>query len=101
MFQDTIAPEGTGVVIMNPPYGERMDKDDVEVLYKSIGDTLKTKYQGYDAWLISSNSDAIKKIGLKASKKIVIFNGPLECRYLKYEMYRGTKRVFVDGMEVK
>lgn len=101
LFQDTTAPEGTGVVIMNPPYGERMDKDDVEVLYKSIGDTLKTKYQGYDAWLISSNSDAIKKIGLKASKKIVIYNGPLECRFLKYEMYRGTKRVFEDGVEVK
>ncbi len=101
LFQDTVGAEGGGVVIMNPPYGERMDKDDVDVLYKSIGDTLKNNYQGYDAWLISSNSDAIKKIGLKASKKIVIYNGPLECRYLKYEMYRGTKRVFEDGVEVK
>jgi len=101
LFQDSTAPDGTGVVIMNPPYGERLDKDDVEVLYKDMGDTLKTKYQGYDAWIISSNMEAIKKIGLKASKKIVIYNGPLECRFLKYEMYRGTKRVFVDGVEVK
>jgi putative N6-adenine-specific DNA methylase len=93
LFQDTTAPEGGGVVIMNPPYGERMDKDDVTVLYKSIGDTLKSKYQGYDAWIISSNREAVNSIGLKASRRIVIFNGPLECRFLKYEMYRGTKKI--------
>ena len=92
-FQDSEAPEGKGVVIMNPPYGERMDKDNVVELYKSIGDTLKTKYQGYDAWIISSNREAVGSVGLKASKRLVVFNGPLECRYLKYEMYSGSKRV--------
>jgi len=96
LFQDTTAPEGGGVVLMNPPYGERMDKDDVTVLYKSIGDTLKAKYQGYDAWIISSNREAVNSIGLKASRRIAIFNGPLECRFLKYEMYRGTKKIRPD-----
>src|SRR5688572_19499100 len=54
---DFIPPEGGGVVIMNPPYGERMDKDDIFELYKSIGDSFKKNFTGYDCWLISSNMD--------------------------------------------
>lgn len=92
-FADTKGPEGGGVVIMNPPYGERMDKDDIGALYKSIGDTLKKEYQGYDAWIISSNKEAINNIGLKTSRRIVIYNGPLECRFLKYELYGGTRKI--------
>jgi putative N6-adenine-specific DNA methylase len=91
-FEDFDPPQGNGVLILNPPYGERMNQDDINVLYKSIGDTLKKKYSGYTAWLISSNKDAVKQIGLHASKKITLFNGALECRFLKYEMYRGTKK---------
>lgn len=81
-----------GVVVMNPPYGERMVLDDLTALYKSIGDTFKQRFTGYDCWLISANMDALKNIGLKPSRKIPIYNGPLECRFVKYEMYRGTKR---------
>lgn len=82
-----------GVVIINPPYGERMDKDDTNALYKSIGDTLKKKYSGYDAWIISSNMEALKCIGLRPSRKITLFNGPLECRFMKYQLYQGTKKI--------
>ena len=92
-FAELDPPAARGVVIMNPPYGERMDKDDINALYKSIGDTLKAKYDGYDAWIISSNADALKNIGLRPSRKIAVFNGPLECRFMKYEMYRGTKKI--------
>jgi len=90
---DFDAPEGGGIVIMNPPYGERMDKDNLEELYKSIGDTFKKKFTGYDCWLITSNMEALKFVGLRASRKIQVFNGPLECRFVKYEMYRGTKKL--------
>ncbi|MBI3509942.1 MAG: class I SAM-dependent RNA methyltransferase [Bacteroidetes bacterium] len=86
-------PEGRGVLIMNPPYGERMDKDDSDVFYKQIGDTFKKKYSGYEAWLITSNMEALKVIGLRPSRKIALFNGPLECKLMKYEMYAGTKKV--------
>jgi putative N6-adenine-specific DNA methylase len=86
-------PVGNGVVVMNPPYGERMIKDNIEELYKSIGDTFKTKFTGYDCWVISSNVDALKRIGLRASRKITLFNGSLECKYMKYEMYKGTKKL--------
>ena len=93
-FQDMEVPEGRGVVIINPPYGERMNQDeDINALYKSIGDTLKKKYNGYDAWIISSNMDALKNVGLRPSRKITLFNGQLECKFMKYEMYSGTKKI--------
>jgi len=92
-FQDFEPPEAKGVVIFNPPYGKRMNKDNIEVLYKEIGSTLKKKYSGYDVWIISSNMEAIHAIGLRPSRKITLFNGALECKFLKYEMYQGTKKI--------
>ncbi len=92
-FRSWTPPEGRGVLIMNPPYGERMDKDDLEELYGSIGTTLKKKYSGYDAWLVTSSMEGIKHIGLRPSRKITVFNGPLECKFLKFEMYSGTKKI--------
>jgi len=85
-------PEGGGVMIINPPYGERMVEDDIVAFYKSIGDALKKNYHGYDAWIISSDLNALKFIGLKPTRKITIFNGPLECRYMKFGIYEGSKR---------
>jgi putative N6-adenine-specific DNA methylase len=90
---DFEAPEGSGVVIVNPPYGERMDKDNLNELYASIGDTFKKRFAGYDCWIISSNMDALKNVGLKSSRRIPVFNGQLECRFVKYQMYTGTKKV--------
>jgi putative N6-adenine-specific DNA methylase len=81
------------ILIMNPPYGERMDQDNIAELYKGIGDTLKKKYAGCDVWLITSNPEGMKNVGLHATRKIMIFNGALECRFLKFSMYEGTKKV--------
>ena len=80
-----------GTVIINPPYGERLELEDIAAFYKLMGDTLKQNFTGYDVWIISSNKEAMKKIGLAASKRLTIWNGPLECKYHKFEMYRGTK----------
>jgi putative N6-adenine-specific DNA methylase len=80
---------------MNPPYGERLyEKEETNTLYESIGDTLKQKYKGYRAWIISSNRQALNHIGLHAERKIVIFNGQLECRFMRFDIYEGTKRKF-------
>jgi putative N6-adenine-specific DNA methylase len=92
-LQDFDPPKGRGVVLMNPPYGERMNKDDINGLYKSIGDTLKKKYHGYDAWIISSNMEAFKNVGLRPSRKITVYNGSLECKFMKFQMYEGTKKI--------
>jgi putative N6-adenine-specific DNA methylase len=92
-FEDFTPPEQKGVLIMNPPYGERLKIEEITEFYKKIGDTLKGKYEGYDAWIISSSPEGFKSVGLRPSRKITVFNGPLECRFMKFEMYRGTKKL--------
>jgi putative N6-adenine-specific DNA methylase len=81
-------PAATGTLLVNPPYGERI-KDDGELagLYRSIGDTLKQRWTGWTAWLFTGNLEAAKRIGLKATRRIPLRNGPLECRLLKFELY--------------
>ncbi|MBX3163795.1 MAG: class I SAM-dependent RNA methyltransferase [Bacteroidetes bacterium] len=81
-----------GVVILNPPYGERLPVDEIEKLYKEIGDKLKKDFQNFNAWIITSRPEAIKSVGLRPSRKIQIYNGALECRFLKYELYGGSKK---------
>jgi putative N6-adenine-specific DNA methylase len=90
-FKEKDSPGGDGTIIVNPPYGERLRPEDVENLYKEIGDTLKQKYKGYNAWILSSNPDAVKRVGLRPSQRLVLFNGALECRFLKYELYEGSR----------
>ncbi len=92
LFEKLIPPPGGGVMITNPPYDERIKDDDINGLYTMIGDQLKKEFTDYDAWLISSNNDAIKHIGLRHSAKIPMFNGALDCRLMKYEMYEGSKK---------
>lgn len=91
-FEKLIPPEGLGVMITNPPYDERLKMDDIAAFYKSIGDRLKQQWAGWDAWMISSNREALKQVGLRASRKITLFNGALECSFQKFELYEGTKR---------
>jgi len=80
------------LMVFNPPYDERISIND-EDFYKKIGDTFKTSYPNTLAWLISSDLEAVKKIGLRPSRKIKLFNGKLETRFLQYEMYEGTKKL--------
>ncbi|WP_029034932.1 THUMP domain-containing class I SAM-dependent RNA methyltransferase [Salinimicrobium terrae] len=78
-------------MVFNPPYGERLTIDMPE-FYKAIGDTLKQSYPGTYAWFITSNLEAIKHVGLRPSRKIKLFNGSLESKLLKYEIYEGSKK---------
>ncbi|MHA6248056.1 THUMP domain-containing class I SAM-dependent RNA methyltransferase [Pontibacter sp. CAU 1760] len=91
-FFETEAKEPNGVVVMNPPYNERILSDDINALYKNIGDTLKNNYQGYDAFILTGNLEAAKNIGLRASRRTPLYNGSIDCRLLKYELYRGSRR---------
>lgn len=79
------------LMVFNPPYNERISITD-EDFYKKIGDTFKQNYPNTLAWIISSDLEAVKKIGLRPSRKIKLFNGKLECRFLQYETYEGTKK---------
>ncbi len=91
-FEKLTPPPPPGTLITNPPYDERLKSNDPEKFYKSIGDHLKQAYAGFNAWIISSNMEAIKSIGLKPSKKHTLFNGALECKYHGYELYQGSKK---------
>ena len=79
-------------LLTNPPYGERLDGD-INALYQGIGDAFKQSFPNTQAWLISSNMEALKFVGLRPSRKIKLFNGKLESRLMFYPIYEGTKRV--------
>ena len=91
-FENIPAPHHKGVIIMNPPYGERLKKSGLNDFYNSIGSKLKHDFENYDAWILSSNKDALKHVGLKTSKRITLFNGPLETKFYKYSLYKGSKK---------
>ncbi|NCA74970.1 MAG: RNA methyltransferase [Alphaproteobacteria bacterium] len=90
-FEDSAPPFEKGFIISNPPYDERLKLDDSVAFYKMIGNVMKRKYAGYTAWLISSDLEALKFVGLRPSRKITIFNGPLECRFMKFDLFEGKK----------
>jgi putative N6-adenine-specific DNA methylase len=90
--QNPTAPAPSGMMIINPPYGDRIEKEDMVAFYKTIGDTLKQQYSGWQAWVLSANLEALKHVGLRPSRKIPLFNGPLECRFNRFDLYSGTKK---------
>jgi len=79
-------------IVTNPPYGERLEGD-INELYKNFGDTLKQEYTNTQAWMITSNLEAMKHVGLRPSRKIKLFNGKLESKLLHYNIYPGTKKI--------
>ena len=84
------------LVMVNPPYGERLAQDkDVLRLYADMGTSFKHQFTGATAWVISSNEDALKCIGLKPSKRIRLMNGELECWFNQYELFAGERKTFV------
>jgi putative N6-adenine-specific DNA methylase len=96
-FFDLMPTKPHGTILLNPPYDERIKMEDTNAFYKQIGDKLKKDFGGWTAWIISSNMEAIKSIGLHPSKKITLFNASLECKLLKYEMYGGSKKASKQG----
>tara|TARA_B100001250_G_scaffold363261_1_gene342509 strand:- start:3226 stop:4377 length:1152 start_codon:yes stop_codon:yes gene_type:complete len=89
-FFETEINSGT-FVIFNPPYGERIDLG-VNDFYEKVGTTLKHNYQGCTIWLISSDIDNMKLIGLKPNRKITVMNGEFKCSFRKFEVYKGSKK---------
>lgn len=80
------------LVVFNPPYDERLSIT-TDHFYKNIGNTLKNNYKNTLAWFITSDLEAYKKIGLRPSRKIKIYNGKLECRFFQYDIYEGSKKI--------
>ncbi len=89
-----------GVIIINPPYGERMKNDDLGSLYGMIGERLKHHFMGNVAWILTSSAEMMQKIGLKPSAKIRLLNGALECSYQKFELFEGKRKILVINRNV-
>ncbi len=81
-----------GILITNPPYDERLKSADIIELYQDLGDTFKEKYKEFDCWVFSGNLPALKRLGLKTSRRIKLFNGAIEGRLNLYKMYEGSKK---------
>ncbi len=89
-LQKLSPPKTEGVVLMNPPYGERMKEEDIIDFYKMIGDNLKQNFTGYDAWILSANKEGLKHLGLRPAKKLAFKNGALDCKFHQFKMYKGS-----------
>ena len=87
------------LVMINPPYGERLSQDkNVLRLYQDMGTALKHQFNGATAWIISSNEDALKCVGLRPAKKIHLVNGDLECLFNKYELFKGDRKTWKKSL---
>lgn len=82
----------TGIMFLNPPYGKRLQSNDLKDFYNKMGTVFKHNYTGFKIWLLSPDDALTYKIGLKPLKKYKVYNGQIECTYLGYEMYRGSKK---------
>lgn len=92
-FEETTVPESdSGVVFFNPEYGERLgEEEDLAITYKRMGDFMKQKCPGYMGYIFTGNVSLGKKVGLRAARKIEFYNGTIDCRLLKFELYKGTR----------
>jgi len=87
------------LVMMNPPYGERLSQDkNVLRLYQDIGSTLKHQFSGATAWIISSNEEALKCVGLRPAKRIRLMNGDLDCLFNQYVLFSGDRKTWKKSL---
>ena len=93
-FQQLEQPQEKSIIVMNPPYGERISTNDLLGLYQMIGERLKHAFVGNEAWVLSYREECFDQIGLKPSKKVPLFNGALECEFRKYEIFDGKYKEF-------
>jgi putative N6-adenine-specific DNA methylase len=96
-YSKTSIPEGGGVVILNPEYGERMGKvEQLKEVYRGIGDFFKKRCPGYTGYIFTGNLDLAKEVGLKAQRRTPFFSSNIECRLLEYALYEGSRRIAGD-----
>jgi len=92
-FLNVDPPTETGYIVSNPPYGVRMgSEEDLGPFYKEIGDNLKQHFPGWTVFLLSADPELPKRIGLQTTRRIPLFNGPLECRLVEYRLVAGSNR---------
>ena len=92
-FAVTEIPDGPGIIVMNPEYGMRLGEvEELKKTYRRISDFFKQKCTGYTGYIFTGNPELSKTVALRTSRRISFFNGDIECRLLKYELYSGTRK---------
>ncbi len=100
-FSEFVVPASKGKLLFNPPYGQRLRLKQIEAFYAEIGNILKNKWTGFDAWILSCNDFANKSFGLKPAKKIKLLNGQLDCRFLNFPLFEGARKDFLEEKKKK
>lgn len=101
-FRKFTRPSENALIVTNPPYGERLTPPDLLNLYQHIGKVMKNEFSGGEAWIISSKQELFENIGLRASFKIQLFNGSLDCDFRKYQLFQGKLGDFrAQGGKIK
>jgi putative N6-adenine-specific DNA methylase len=93
VFATGAVPESAGTMMFNPPYDERMQEDDIIKTYREYGDVMKQRFDGWQAWIISSNRSAIKNVGLRPDRRFTVYNGALECSFQKFSLWKKLDEV--------
>ncbi|MFH1686343.1 MAG: THUMP domain-containing protein [bacterium] len=95
-FDKAVPLPAPGMLVTNPPYDQRQQSDDMSGLYRSFGDSLKRQFSGYRAFVLTGYPDAAKVLGLRTKSRTRLYNPPLECRLLEYELYQGSRKRTAD-----
>jgi putative N6-adenine-specific DNA methylase len=95
-FASLVPKSKDAILIINPPYGERMNERKMEPLYTMIGDSLKKNFKGCQVWVFSGSENGFKSIGLRSAERIPLFNGPIECSLRKYELFDGNQKEYKE-----
>jgi putative N6-adenine-specific DNA methylase len=90
-FKDLKIALNNGIIVINPPYGERLKDEDLNELYAMMGERLKHHYAGNNAWILSSSLESFKFVGLKPEVRIDLFNGSLKCKFNQYQLFSGKR----------
>ena len=80
------------MLVLNPPYNIRIAQEKNHEFYNDIGSHLKHEWSGADAWILSGDLEGLKHIGLRPSRKIRMYNGPIETKLIYIPLYRGSKK---------
>lgn len=98
-FQAIFPRKLNGTIITNPPYNERIQSSFNADLYKEFGDILKKRFKGYTAWVFSGDIQALSQLGLRSAARIPLFNGPIECRLMRFDLFEGSLKEHKYGIE--
>jgi putative N6-adenine-specific DNA methylase len=97
-FQQFAEAPRPGIMVTNPPYGERIAQRDLTGLYSMIGERMKHVFTGYKVWILSYKEECFEYLSLHPDKKIKLMNGPLECEYRRYEIFEGKNKDYKKAL---